>query len=71
MALERKKFTDVVFTFENSEDQIEAHLAILQLRSPVDWSTFKGQGGSTDRKTEIKVKDSTPQRFREFLQVSL
>ena len=69
-ALKNMRFCDVVFTFENSEDRIEAHQSLLRMRSPVFVAMFRGQGCNVGSMREVKINGINPLRFREFLEVS-
>ena len=68
-ALKEAKLCDVVFTFENCEDRIEAHQLILRWRSPVFFAMFRGQGANFGKTKEVQVTGVSPRRFQEFLEV--
>lgn len=66
--LKQKRLCDVVFTFETPPSQIEAHQFCLRARSPVFDSMLRGRGSFGERK-EIKITETTPEMFQQFLEV--
>ena len=69
-ALNQSKFCDVVFTFENCEERIEAHQFVLRMRSPVFVAILRGQGSNVGNMREVKIDGTSHLIFREFLEVS-
>ena len=68
--LKEKRLCDVIFSFENSAIQIEAHQVFLRARSPVFDSILRGRGSSEDMRN-VKIHAATPERFEEFLEVRI
>ena len=66
--LKNRKFCDVIFTFPNLPDQIEAHELFLSARSSVFREIFQNWRSRVLRM--IEITEATPERFQEFLEVT-
>ena len=67
--LKSKKLCDVIYTFPNLPDRIDAHEVILVARSPVFEQIFRMRRSGNVEGNEIEIGECAPETFQEFLEV--